>query len=105
MEFCPKCGKVLIPHNRILKCSLCGYTKKLNDEDSKDYILSHDVSDKRKFIISGDKVNAMPTTRGLCYRCGNRQLEWWMVQMHRSDEAETRFYRCTKCGNTWRRSN
>lgn len=105
MDFCPKCGKVLIPNHNILSCGKCGYERKISDDDKENYIISQDVSDKQNIIVSDDKLNAMPTTKGLCYRCGNRQLEWWMVQMHRSDEAETRFYRCTKCGNTWRRSN
>lgn len=104
MEFCPDCGKVLIPNNRILTCGNCGYKKKLLKSQKKDYIISQDVSDKQDIIMSGEKINALPTTKGLCYRCGNRQLEWWMVQMRKADEAETRFYRCTKCGNTWRRS-
>ena len=73
------------------------------EENKKDYVIEEDVSDKQNIIITGDKVNTMPTTNGLCYRCHNRELEWWMVQTRKSDEATTIFYRCTKCGNTWRR--
>ncbi len=105
MEFCPRCGKVLLPKDGSLYCVDCHYEKKVTDNQKKDYVINEDVSDKQELLIDDEKVNAMPTTKGLCYRCGNRELEWWMVQMHRSDEAETRFYRCTKCGNTWRRSN
>ena len=105
MEFCSTCGKVLVPRYGKLYCASCGYSKDLSNDEKKDYIIEEDVSDKQDIIVASDKVNTMPTTTGLCYRCGNRELEWWMVQMHRSDEAETRFYRCTKCGNTWRRSN
>lgn len=105
MEFCPNCGKVLLPKKDILYCQECGYEKKVSYDEKQDYIIREDVSDKHDIIITGDKVNTLPTIKGLCYRCGNRELEWWMVQMHHSDEAETRFYRCTKCGNTWRRSN
>lgn len=105
MEFCPNCGKVLLPKKDILYCQECGYEKKVSYDEKQNYIIREDVSDKQDIIITGDKINTLPTTKGLCYRCGNRELEWWMVQMHHSDEAETRFYRCTKCGNTWRRSN
>ncbi len=105
MEFCPRCGKVLLPKDGYLYCFDCHYKQDVDESDRKNYIIEEDVSDKQDILVSSDKVNAMPTTKGLCYRCGNRELEWWMVQMHRSDEAETRFYRCTKCGNTWRRSN
>lgn len=105
MEFCPNCGKVLLPKKDILCCQECGYEKNVSPDEKQNYIIREDVSDKQDIIITGDKINTLPTTKGLCYRCGNRELEWWMVQMHHSDEAETRFYRCTKCGNTWRRSN
>ena len=105
MEFCPNCGKVLLPKKGILHCYGCNYEKKLSDDEKQDYVINKDVSDKQNIIVTDDSINTHPTTRGLCYRCGNRELEWWMVQLHRSDEAETRFYRCTKCGNTWRRSN
>ena len=96
--------KVLLPKNGILHCFECGYDKSLTDKQKEDYIIEQDVSQKEDIIIAGEKINTLPTTKGLCYRCGNRELEWWLVQMRKSDEAETRFYRCTKCGNTWRRS-
>ena len=103
MEFCPNCGKVLIPKHNILHCYGCGFEKVISEENKKDYLIEEDVSDKQNILITGDKVNTMPTTKGLCYRCHNRELEWWMVQTRKSDEATTIFYRCTKCGNTWRR--
>ncbi|MBQ6219051.1 MAG: transcription factor S [Methanosphaera sp.] len=103
MEFCPDCGKVLLPRKGILHCFSCGYEKQLSRDEKNEYVIQEDVSDKNEVIVTGDKVNTMPTTKGLCYRCKNRELEWWMVQTRKSDEATTIFYRCTKCGNTWRR--
>ena len=32
MEFCPKCGKMLMPKKGMIKCR-CGYEKSLKDED------------------------------------------------------------------------
>ncbi|WP_455645135.1 transcription factor S [Methanosphaera sp.] len=104
MKFCPNCGKVLLPKHGILHCYDCGYEQKVTETEKQDYVIEEDVSDKQNIIVSGDKINTLPTTKGLCYRCGNRELEWWLIQMRKADEAETRFYRCTKCGNTWRRS-
>ena len=103
MEFCPECGKMLLAKEAKLYCVKCGYEKKLNDDLKREYIVEEDVSDKQEMIVSDATVNTMPTTNGLCYRCHNRQLEWWMVQTRKADEATTIFYRCTKCGNTWRR--
>lgn len=104
MEFCSRCGKVLLPKDGKIHCYKCGYEKLISDEDKKQYVVSEDVSNKNEVIVANDKIITHPTTRGLCYRCGNRELEWWLIQMRKSDEGETRFYRCTKCGNTWRRS-
>lgn len=103
MEFCPNCGKVLLPKNNRFHCSNCGYTKNISKDKKEDYILEKNLVDNQELIIIEDKVNTMPTTRGLCYKCHNRELEWWMVQTRKADEATTIFYRCTKCGNTWRR--
>ncbi|MCD6114052.1 MAG: transcription factor S, partial [Thermoprotei archaeon] len=37
-----------------------------------------------------------------CPKCGNREAYVWMMQTRAADEPPTRFYRCTKCGYTWR---
>lgn len=37
-----------------------------------------------------------------CSKCGNRGAYWYLLQTRKADEAETRFYQCTKCGHKWR---
>ncbi|MCK5109548.1 MAG: transcription factor S, partial [Methanosarcinales archaeon] len=37
-----------------------------------------------------------------CEECGNTTAYWWLRQLRSADESETRFFRCTKCGRTWR---
>ncbi len=103
MEFCQNCGKLLLPKNNILQCYNCGYEKIISNDKKKDYIIEEKLLDNQELIVIEDNVNTMPTTKGLCYKCHNRELEWWMVQTRKADEATTIFYRCTNCGNTWRR--
>jgi DNA-directed RNA polymerase subunit M len=103
MEFCPNCGKIILPRHNTLNCSNCGYKKVISEDNKGEYVIEEELLDNKELIIIDKKVNAMPTTRGLCYKCHNRELEWWMVQTRKADEATTIFYRCTKCGNTWRR--
>ena len=49
-----------------------------------------------------DKLNVLPKTKILCPKCGNNEAFWILRQMRGSDEPESRFYTCTKCGHKWR---
>jgi DNA-directed RNA polymerase subunit M len=101
MEFCPKCGSVLLPKNDCLECK-CGYKKNLTNEEKSKYEVSQKVDAKENVIIKGENIKTLPTTRAICPKCGNKEAFWWLQQTRRADEAETRFLRCTKCGQTWR---
>jgi DNA-directed RNA polymerase subunit M len=101
MEFCPKCGTVLFPKGDCFECS-CGYQKKITKESLSEYEISEKVSPKENVIVTGDDIKTLPTTKVLCPKCGNREAFWWLQQTRRADESETRFLRCTKCGQTWR---
>jgi DNA-directed RNA polymerase subunit M len=37
-----------------------------------------------------------------CPKCSEKKVVSWMEQTRASDEPPTRFYKCTKCGHTWR---
>ena len=37
-----------------------------------------------------------------CPECGYELAEWWLRQLRSADESEVRFFRCVKCGKTWR---
>jgi DNA-directed RNA polymerase subunit M len=94
----------MIPKGGTLVCRKCGYEKKY--EEKKDKYKSSVVSMESKkesdiIVIEGD-VGVLPTTRAHCDKCGNNEAYWWMRQLRSADESETRFYRCTKCGSTWR---
>ena len=65
MEFCPNCGKVLLPKKGILHCYGCNYEKKLSDDEKQDYVINKDVSDKQNIIVTDDTINTHPTTIGL----------------------------------------
>ena len=105
MEFCPRCGKMLIPADGKIECS-CGFTKSLTKTDiKKQYKMEGDKKPETKVIVTDRKNVALPTTKITCYKCGGTKGYWWTVQTRSADEAPTNFIRCANCGNTWRSSN
>ena len=104
MEFCPNCGKMLMPAKGMIKCR-CGYEKSLTESDIEEqYHMQGEKNPQTKVIVTDGK-KALPTTTITCYKCGGTKGYWWTVQTRSADEAPTNFIRCAKCGNTWRSSN
>lgn len=105
MEFCPKCGAMLMPKDGILKCK-CGYESKVSKEEMDDqYKFEGETNPENKVIVTDKDNVALPTTNITCYKCGGTKGYWWTLQTRSADEAPTFFIRCVKCGNTWRQSN
>ena len=106
MMFCPKCGGIIVPRpgkkTKTMSCG-CGYRVQLKGEKHFD-VLKESVSlDKKDQIEVVDrKIDARPKTEEECPKCGHREAYFWTVQTRASDEAETRFFECTKCRNRWR---
>ncbi len=98
--FC-ECGGLMLPKDGKLVCTKCGRIKELENED--EYrIVTEGGGKKRDVVVVEEEVRTLPTTRAECRKCGNLEAEWWLLQTRKADEAETRFYRCTKCRYTWR---
>jgi len=109
MEFCDKCGGLMMPHkagkSTSLVCRNCGKKKSASHSGRGDFKISTTMKKKDEKIIVVDKkanVDVLPKTNISCPKCENNQAFWWMQQTRASDEPPTRFYRCTKCENVWR---
>ena len=89
MEFCPKCGCVLIGENKEAKCPRCGHKSKtkVKIESSETIPRPPEIG-----VIRDKDTDVFPITNALCPKSQTRA----------GDEAETKFFRCTKCKNTWR---
>ncbi len=101
MKFCPKCGSLMIVTSEGYVCPRCGYKETTKVEGK----LTEKIENKeeRAFGIVEQKVEMLPKVRGvICPKCGNDEAYYWTVQTRAGDEAETRFYKCTKCGFVWR---
>ena len=99
--FCKKCGSLALPKNGKLICRKCGYEEELSEGINLKRVEKSGEKKKEVTVIE-DKVITKPVTRAECGKCGNSEAEWWLLQTRRADEPETRFFRCTKCGYTWR---
>lgn len=84
-----------------LVCRKCGYEKVADDEKEEIVIVAKGNKEEVP-VIEGDNIKTLPTTRVVCPECGNREAYWWLRQLRAADESEVRFFRCTKCGKTWR---
>lgn len=107
MEFCEKCGGLLIPHKSgksiTLVCRSCG--KKKVTKLKKEFKVKTTTNKNAEKIVVLDKKSkfeTLPVTRAQCPKCENTQAFWWMQQTRSIDEPSTRFYRCTRCKHTWR---
>jgi DNA-directed RNA polymerase subunit M len=102
MEFCKKCGGMVIPKQVdkkvVFYCRNCGEKSKSEAVVK----LSEKIEKKEKIVTLSEVKDELPTTDNLCSKCGNNKAFWWMQQTRAIDEPPTRFFRCTKCNYSWR---
>ncbi len=100
MEFCPKCKSIMFYKGDKLVCKRCGFEKSV--EGDEEIVIKSERKKEEIPVIEGDERKPLPTTNVVCPFCGNNEAYWWMRQLRAADESEVRFFRCTKCGKTWR---
>lgn len=99
MEFCPRCGSLLVQKRKNFGCSRCSYTS------TGKVILktSEKMENTNKGVIVARETKSVhPIVNERCKKCGHEKAFFWTVQTRASDEAETKFFKCEKCDNTWR---
>ncbi len=103
MDFCPKCGNLLIPAKdgkAGLECG-CGYKSR----GKKDIKLKESVKKKEEAGtgVADQNQSTLPVAKDEeCPKCKNVGAYWWEEQTRAADEPATRFFRCIKCKHTWR---
>ncbi len=104
MQFCPKCGLALIPTKKektvVLACPKCGGETKRALPTVQEF-----GKPKESVVVIGKKdkdIQTLPTAKVTCQKCGHGEAFYWLVQTRGGDESSTQFFRCGKCGSTWR---
>ncbi|MEM4336548.1 MAG: transcription factor S [Candidatus Woesearchaeota archaeon] len=108
--FCQKCGSIIIPKKEngkiVIICSKCGEEQKEMDVEIKEKTSKENMKEggrKKEDIIFVDKeTETHPLIETECPKCHNDKAYFWTQQTRASDEPETKFYKCSKCGYIWR---
>lgn len=104
MLFCSECGSILTPKEdgkkSIMVCENCGF----KSQEKEDILIYEKVHSDKKLEVVNEKedVKVMPKIKQDCPKCNNKMAYFWTVQTRAGDEAETKFFQCTKCDYRWR---
>lgn len=96
--FCPKCKALMYPKENEMICRKCGHKQKKKGSN----VVVDKQNKKEVTVIENKEDNVLPKTKIKCPKCDNNEAYWMIRQMRSSDEPESRFYTCTKCGHKWR---
>ena len=95
MQFCPECGSVIMGTD----CARCSYK---SDSVVKLESLEKVEIAKGVAVVTEGENEIDPRVTMECPKCKNNEAFFWTRQTRSSDEAETKFYKCTKCKHGWR---
>jgi len=100
MEFCEKCGGMIVVQDDKAACASCGHKlkKKPKIEASEKIAKRDSVA-----VIKEGSDNTYPIIDMECPKCGNKKSYFWTTQTRAGDESETKFYKCAKCNHSWRK--
>ena len=102
MEFCPDCGAILVQEKKKNVCPRCSYSATGKIE----LTTCEKIEEKKEVVVISEKdTQTNPIIEEKCKECGHNKAYFWITQTRSSDEAATRFFRCTKCDYTWREYN
>lgn len=112
MEFCSECGSRLVPRKVtsgkqalvMLVCTKCKFKKERSALEAKSANKTIEHNPKQLVAVIGkeEQLSILPTIHIDCPRCENNTANVWQVQTRGSDESSTQFFRCLRCGFTFR---
>ena len=102
IETCKKCGSMMVPEkktkNIVLKCMKCGHEEK---KEIKAFKIT-EAPKKEKIITIDEDSTELPVTVKMCPKCECTKAYYFLRQTRSADEPPTQFFKCAKCGYSWR---
>jgi len=100
MEFCEKCGGMIMIEGDKAACAKCGHKskKRIKIEACEKIGAKESIP-----VVKEKEANVYPIVDMLCPKCKNKKAYFWTIQTRAGDESETKFYKCTECDHTWRK--
>jgi transcription factor S len=99
MEFCEKCGGMILISEGRAFCAGCGSKIKKKPKIK----TSEKIEEKETIAVIKEKDdNVNPIVEIKCPQCKYKKAYFWTMQTRSGDESETKFYKCTDCKHTWR---
>ncbi|MFW5990946.1 MAG: transcription factor S [Candidatus Nanoarchaeia archaeon] len=98
MMFCPECGSIMKPNKEGIMVCGCGYEQQKGNNTK----LTESMKGGKDVDVVEEEFDPSPEIDAECPKCKNNKAKFWTVQTRASDEPETKFFKCTKCGYTWR---
>ena len=102
VDFCSNCGAIIMgKKGEAVACPSCGESQKAKASIK----LSEKVTkvEEKEIVDSDDSAAEIhPLIKAECSKCKHEEAYFWTKQTRSGDEAETSFYKCVKCRNTWR---
>jgi|SRR3989338_1501931 len=102
MEFCPKCGAILIEKRKNAGCPRCNYSAKGKIKIKSSEKIIPSLNKKPLSVVKEKDTEILPRVHEKCKKCSHPESFFWTVQTRSGDEAETKFFKCVKCSHTWR---
>jgi len=99
MEFCEKCGGMILVKDGKAFCAGCGHRMKKKPKIK----TSEKIKEKETVAVIREKDdNVHPIVNMNCPKCKHKKSYFWTMQTRAGDESETKFYKCMSCTHTWR---
>jgi len=107
MQFCPKCGTMMVPKHEggktVLICPKCGFKSEPQGNVRLSKRVIHRESERMYILDTEDLFKGVPKIKGVkCPNCGHDEAYYTIIQTRRADEPPTRIYKCVRCGRVWR---
>jgi len=98
MNFCEKCGDVLIIQDGVYTCPKCGYEEPIAGSS---YEVKREKKEIKKVYVQRDNEE-VTTIRISCPRCNNDRATVENVSTGMGVSVMVQKYTCTECKHSWR---